>query len=52
MCCEFAVAGQDGNELTGNADWADAGSATAVRDAESFVEVEVANIGTNVAWTC
>jgi hypothetical protein len=47
MCREFAMAGQEGNELTGNADWADAGSATAVRDAECFVEVEVANIGTD-----
>jgi hypothetical protein len=43
------VAGQEGHELFGHADRADAGAAAAVRDAEGFVEVEVADIGADEA---
>ena len=41
---QFAVAGQEGHELFGHADGADARAAAAVRDAEGLVEVEVADI--------
>src|SRR3954464_7343150 len=37
--------------MFGDADGPDAGAAAAVGDAESFVEVEMANIGTDVAGT-
>jgi hypothetical protein len=39
-----AVAGQEGHELFGHADRADARAAAAVRDAEGLVQVEVADV--------
>src|SRR5690606_8175927 len=44
-----ARAGQEGLEVRGHADGADAGAAAAVRDAEGLVQVEVADVGADVA---
>ncbi len=42
---EQSVAGEEGGKVLGDADGTDAGTATAVGDAEGFVEVEVADVG-------
>ena len=43
------MTGQEGNQLRSNADGPHAGPAAAVGDAEGFVQVEVADIGADVA---
>ncbi len=43
------MAGQERGEMVGDADGAHAGAAAAVRDGEGFVEVEVADVGADVA---
>jgi hypothetical protein len=45
------VAGQKFDEMLSNADWSHAGAATAVRDAEGFVQIEVANVRAHVGGT-
>ena len=43
------VAGQERRQVRGDADRAHAGAAAAVRDAERLVQVEVADVGADVA---
>ena len=46
---DHRVAGQERREVRGDADRAHAGAAAAVRDAEGLVQVEVADVGADVA---
>ena len=43
------MAGQEGNQVFHHADGADAGAATAVGDAEGFVQVQVAHVAAELA---
>src|SRR6202043_3330628 len=43
------VAGKEGREVRGDADRSHAGTAAAVRDAEGLVQVEMADVGADVA---
>ncbi len=43
------MAGQEGNQVFHHADGADAGAATAVGDAEGFVQVQVAHVAAEFA---
>ena len=43
------VAGQECRQMVPDCDWSDAGSASAVRDAEGLVQVEVTHVGSEEA---
>jgi hypothetical protein len=42
------IARKEGREVLGDADWTNAGTAPAMRNAEGFVQIQVAHIGSEI----